>query len=94
MDFLTVQGYEIPGPLGAYLFTDLEWERTDGDKPTNDGNVSVRFVKASLPPKAGMWQGWGFIYRFVYKDVDGEQKDEEWAVHLNKDGKLEIDVVG
>ena len=31
MDFLTVQGYEIPGTLGAYLFTDLEWERTDGD---------------------------------------------------------------
>lgn len=31
MDFLTVQSYEIPGPLGAYLFTDFEWERTDGD---------------------------------------------------------------
>jgi hypothetical protein len=31
MDFLTVQSYEVPGFPGAYLFTDFEWERTDGD---------------------------------------------------------------
>lgn len=31
LDFLTVQSYEIPSPLSAYLFTDFEWERTDGD---------------------------------------------------------------
>lgn len=31
MDFLTVQSYEVPSPLSAYLFADFEWERTDGD---------------------------------------------------------------
>lgn len=29
-DFMTVEGYEIPGTLKAILFSDFEWERTDG----------------------------------------------------------------
>src|SRR6476660_3777487 len=31
-DFMTVEGYEIPGPLKTIIFSDFEWERTDGNE--------------------------------------------------------------
>lgn len=49
MDFLTVQSYEIPGPLGAYLFTDFEWERTDGD---NEYGIEPGLLLGLLPRTA------------------------------------------
>lgn len=30
-DFMTVEGYEIPAPLKAVIFSDFEWGRTDGN---------------------------------------------------------------
>jgi hypothetical protein len=49
MDFLTVQSYEIPGSLGAYLFTDFEWERTGGD---NEYGVEPGLLLGLMPRAA------------------------------------------
>jgi hypothetical protein len=62
----------------------------DGDRPSNDGKVAVKFKKASLPVSKGMWEGWGFVYEFSFKNVDGDQVTEEWVVYVNKEGQLDI----
>ena len=49
MDFLTVQSYEVPSPLSAYLFTDFEWERTSGD---NEYGLEPGLMLGLLPRTA------------------------------------------
>lgn len=50
MDFITVQGWEVPIPLGAYLFTDLAWEHNGGD---NEYGVEPGFM-IGICPLVGM----------------------------------------
>ena len=78
----------------------LKWEdlselisEVDGGFPSNDGPITSKFKKASLPPKPGMWDGWGFVYELKYKDIDGEQVTDEWVVSVTKDGKLDINAL-
>ena len=68
-------------------------EDADGDRPANDGKVTPRFMKASLPIKKGQWEGWGFIYELSYRSVDEEDRKDEYVVWINQDGKLDIRAV-
>ena len=49
MDFLTVQSYEVPSTLSAYLFADFEWERANGE---NEYGVEPGILLGLLPQTA------------------------------------------
>lgn len=66
MDFLTVQSYEVPGSLGAYLFTDFEWERTNGDNEygLEPGLLLGLFPRTALEVTTSFGQEVGGDWRF------------------------------
>ena len=83
--------------IGRLDLTKLKWddmteimEYADGDHPSNDGPVSVKFSHVAKNLKIGSHHidGNSFLYKLSYKDIDGEKREDTYAFWVDEKGKI------